>query len=280
MKKIMVCLLLALGWNANAQTFEGIIRWSIKTDATDAATKAKMKDAQAQAQQKMNDPATQAKIAEMQAKMNDPQMKAMMDANPQMKAQIESAMKMATGGGDMSAMVPQGMTIELKGGNFITKMEGGAMAMETLFLKDKNQVYQIDRQNKTYSAIPTGSRPDQPSGTPPKITKTSETMKILNHTCTKYIVEIAEHGQTLTENIWATTDIKDIDMKSMARNHVGRGGAFYVDGMEGFPMRIESNAGGMSMTMEVTEIKKETLDPADFSIPADFTETQGMFGKH
>jgi hypothetical protein len=32
------------------------------------------------------------------------------------------------------------------------------------------------------------------------------------------------------------------------------------------------------MTMEVTEIKRESLNAADFTIPSDFTETQGMFG--
>ena len=46
----------------------------------------------------MNDPATQAQMKEMQEKMNDPEFKAMMESNPQLKAQMEAAMKMMQGG--------------------------------------------------------------------------------------------------------------------------------------------------------------------------------------
>ena len=52
----------------------------------------------AEAQKKMNDPATQAQMKEMQEKMNDPEFKAMMESNPQLKAQMEAAMKMMQGG--------------------------------------------------------------------------------------------------------------------------------------------------------------------------------------
>jgi Domain of unknown function (DUF4412) len=274
MKKILICFLLLLTGMARAQNFEGAISWSMKYDITDPALKAKM----AEGQQKQADPATQAKMKEMQAKMNDPQMKAMMDANPQMKAQMEAAMKMAQGG-NTNSMMPSGFTMKTKGQNTITKVEGGMMAMEVLYLKDKNQSYQLDRQNKTFSVLPSGTGAGQTNETQPKVTKTTETAKILNYNCTKYIVEISEHGQAATEFIWTTTDIKDIDLKSLAKQRVGRGHSIYYEGMEGFPLRIEIKSAQADIMMEVTEIKRETLDASDFAIPADFKETPGMYGK-
>ena len=275
MKKLIPCFLLLFALTAKAQNFEGTIKWSMKMDITDPARKAKMEEAK----KRMSDPAAQARMKEMQAKMNDPQMKAMMEANPQMKTQMEAMMKMQ--GGDMSAMMPKGFTIMVKGQNTLTKMEGRPMAMEILYLKDKDNAYHLDRQNKTYSAMMTGNRSGQASpSTPPKVTKTSETTRILNYTCTKYLVEIAEGNRTITQSIWTTTEIKDIDFKNMAKHRMGGGQAIFYEGMEGVPLRVESNMGESSMVMEVTEIKKESLNPADFSIPADFKETQGMMGKY
>ncbi len=274
MKKLISFFLVLFALTAHAQNFEGTIKWSMKMDL-DPATKAKMDDAQ----KKMKDPATQAQMKLMQDKMNDPQMKAMMDANPQMKAQMESAMKMIQGG-SIGDMIPKGFTIRLKGQNILTTMDGGVMAMEILYLKDKDQAYQLDRQNKTYSPMMTGNRPVQASSsTAPKVTKTSETAKILNYTCTKYLVDITEGDRTIHQSIWATTEIKDIDLKGLAKQRMGRGQSFFHEGIDGFPLRVASNMTEGNVTMEVTEIKKESLNAADFSLPADFKETQGMFGK-
>jgi hypothetical protein len=270
----MFCFLLLLTQAAWAQSFEGTIQWSMKADITDPATKAKMADAQA----KMNDPATQAKLKEMQAKMNDPQMKAMMESNPQMKAQMENMMKMMQGG-DANAMMPKGFIIKMKDQNFITMMEGGPMAMEILYRGDKGQSYRLDRQNKSFSVMPAGRGQGAPQ-TAAKVTKTSETTKILNYNCTKYLVEVQEGGRTITQSIWTTTDIKDIDLKNLAKQRMGRGQSIFYDGMDGVPLRIESATTEGKMTMEVTDIKRESLSAGDFVIPSDFKETPGMFGRN
>lgn len=277
MKKLIPCLLLLFAVIAKAQNFEGTIRWSMKMEITDPAIKAKMEEARKQ----MSDPAMQAKMKEMQAKMNDPQMKAMMDANPQMKAQMENAMK-AMQSGDLNSMMPKGFTLKLKGQNTLTRMEGGPMALELLYLKDKDQSYHLDRQAKTYSPVNTNRAGQGPQSNPdnkPKVTRTSETRTILNFNCTKYLVEIKEANRTINEIIWATTEIKDIDFASLSRQRVGRGQSIFFEGMEGVPLRVEVAMSEGTTTMEVTEIKKETLSAADFVIPADFKETQGMFGK-
>jgi len=272
MKKIFTVVLVLAMSSAWAQTFEGTIKWSMKMDITDPAMKAKM-DA---SQQKMNDPAQQERMKKMQEQMNDPKMKAMMDANPAMKAQMENMMKMQQGGGDPSAFMPKGMIMRIKDGNSLVTMDGGMMAGDFLHTKDKS--VRLDRQAKTYSVLPTGEMPGQ-NRPKPTVAKTSETMKILGYNCTKYVSTMTEGDRVVTSNIWTTTDIKDIDIKAMARQRMGRGQSMYSENMEGVPLRVESSTKEGNMIMEVTEIKRESLNAADFTIPADYTETQGMFGR-
>ena len=269
-KLLLATLMLVLVMTGQAQSFEGIIKWSMNIEITDSEMKAKM----AEAQKQMNDPA---KAKEMEAKMNDPQFKAMMESNPQMKAQMEAAMKMMKSG-DMNSMMPKGFTLEVKNGNTLSKVEGGMMdKMEVLYLKDKKQSFNINRANKTYSALPT--RSDQ-SHAPQdvKVTKTSETTKILNYTCTKYLVESTYNGKPTTQALWTTTEIKDLDLKSLSQQRVGNQQAIFYDKVDGVPLRIEMTMKEGKMHMEVTSVKKQALPAANFAIPADFKEVPMNMG--
>lgn len=272
-------LLAVVATQVSAQNFEGTIKWSMKMEITDPALKAKMADGQ----KKMNDPANQARMKEMQAKMNDPQMKAMMENNPQMKAMMEKMAQGQQGGGNdmMSNMMPKGMIIKIKDGNSLVTMDGGMMAGDVLTQKDKPESIRLDRQNKTYSVMPSGKGPgtEMNEGAKPVVTKTNETTKIIGYNCTKYVVVMTERGQTITNNIWATTEIKDIDMKAFAKHKMGRGQSMFYEGIDGIPLKIESGTKEGNMVMEVTEIKKESLNASDFTIPSDYKETKGMFGR-
>ncbi len=286
MKKLMtLAVLLFVVFQSRSQGFEGTIKWTMKMDVTDPKAKADMDKMSAQ----MNDPKMQAQMKELQAKMDDPAFKKQMEANPQMKAQMENMMKMMQGqsggasGGAANSMMPSGMTMKLKGSNTLMTMDGGMMGgMEILHMSDKNQSVRLDRQNKTYSVLPSGP----PGGGDPskkmadiKFTKTGETTKILGYNCTKYIAEMKEGNETLKQNFWTTTEIKDIDLKALSSQHMGQGGRPMLPaGVEGVPMRIESNTAQGSMIMEVAEIKKESLSASDFTIPSDFKETKMGFG--
>jgi len=275
MKNVILMVALLFCVKAFSQTFEGTIKWSMKTEITDPKQKAQMEAAQKQ----LSDPANQARIKEMQAKMNDPQFKAMMDSNPQMKAQMDKMMGSMTGG-DISSMIPKGFIVKIKGKNTLTKMDGGMMANnEFLHLGDKNQSYSVDRQNKTYSVMNATQAKTESTTTDAdvKVTKTSETAKILNYNCTKYIVETTSHGTTITQFLWATTEIKDFDLKALSKQNFGKGQRMFYDKVDGVPLKIEMKTNEMNMTMEATEIKKESLSAADFTIPADFKEVPGMF---
>jgi hypothetical protein len=269
-KNILLLLVLLYAGTMNAQTFEGIVKWAIESEVTDPEAKAKMEEAQ----RKMKDPANQARMKEMQDKMNnDPQFKKMMESNPQMKAQMEAMMKAQEGEGDMmSSMMPKSFMIKIKGPNTLTKMEGGMMGnMEILHLKDKNQSYRIDRPSKTYSVLPNTPAKMENEGEV-NVTKTNEKIKVLNYTCTKYIIETTHKGQVGQQIFWTTTEIKDFDLKSMAQQHAGDGSSWYFDKVDGVPLKMEIAHPHGKMIMTAVEIKKQSLPAADFAIPAGYKE--------
>ena len=273
MKTLVTILFLLVSVCCFSQNFEGTIKWSMKSEITDPKMKAQMEEAQ----KKMNDPETQKQMKEMQAKMNSPEMKAMMDKNPQMKQQMEASMKMMQGG-DMSSMFPKGFTLKVKNGNALTMMEGGTMGdFETLFLKDKDQAYMINKASKTYSVIPPSS--NNKSQSQVTVKKTTETQKILNYNCTKTIVTITDKGTTITQNLWITTEIKGLDLKSLAKQRGESSYSMFYENMEGVALKMEMTTPQAKMVSEVTEIKKEALASSIFAIPAGFTETK-LPGQH
>ena len=189
---------------------------------------------------------------------------------------MEKQLKMMQGmqSGGSGSMMPQGFTIKIKGGNRLTIMEGGMMTGEMLYQKDKDQTVRLDRPNKTYSVLPTGG--GNTNGTPmtPKVTKTGETAKILGYNCTKYVVEITEGGRPSTQSIWTTTDIKDFDLKSLAKQRMGQGQSLFYEGMDGVPLKIQASTKEGNMVMEAIDMKRETLDASLFTVPADYKEVK------
>jgi len=273
MKKLLTLALCDYATVLCAQDFEGTMTWKITSEITDPKMKAQMEEAQ----KKASDPAAQAQMKELQAKMEDPQFKQMMESNPQMKAQIEAAMKMAQGG-DLSSMMPKGYTAKFKNKNMLSVMEGGMMAnTEFLYLSGEDKAYVINRSAKTYSPLATSPAEDKDKkDTDVKITKTGETMRILNYTCTKYIADVkSEKGTSMQQIFWATKDIPGIDYKAIAKQRMGNSSQrmWYAE-IDGVPLRVEMKIPQGNMTMEATEIKKQSLPASDFVIPTGFKETK------
>jgi hypothetical protein len=265
--KLVFALLLVVGVT-QAQDFEGTIKWSFKIDFTDPKMKAQV----AEAQKQMSDPAVQAQLKQAMERMNTPEMKKMMETNPQLKAQMEAMMKNMQGNAGGS-LIPTGFTLKTKNGNVLTQAEGGMLAgSETLYLKDKNESYLINRDAQTYTVIPqheTMAEERDPSIT---IQKTNETQKILNYVCTKTIVTITEDEHTLKQIFWTTKEIKNLDLKNLSNQKMGDQ-AMYYKNIDGVPLKMEMSMPQGMMTMQVTEIKKEALPASSFQIPSGFTQT-------
>jgi hypothetical protein len=273
MKKLLCFSLLLVSIGASSQTFEGILRWSMKTEMSPA-----MKTQLDQGMQMLKDPAVQAKMKEMMEKMSDPQTKALMDANPQMKSQMENMLKQMQGGAtpDMSSLVPTGFTVKVKEGNTLATMEGGAMQMEILFLKEQDKTVRLDRKNKTFSVLTGANSSRQTNALSVSVTKTKETAKILGYTCTKYIAAVTENEETVNQVYWTTTEIKDLDVKSLTKQRMmGGGQSLFYDGIEGVPLKIEMSVQEAKIVMEIADIKREKLNAIDFTLPVNFKETQG-----
>lgn len=273
MKKLITLIVLLAAIGAQSQSFEGTIRWTISMEITDPAMKAKM----AEAEQQMNDPETQKAMKEMEEKMNDPEMKKMMEQNPQMKAAMENAMKMASGGGqpNMNSMMPKGMTIKMKGTNVATLMEGGMVDGTEILHKDGQPTIRVNRKDMTYSNMPER----KPGGPEPEInvTKGNETKKILGYECQKYVVDMKVEGQNVKQIMWTTTDIKDIDVKALARQRSAQGQPMFSDKINGFPLRIEVGMQQGNMVMEVAEIKRGSISDAEFNVPAGYKEVKSPY---
>lgn len=272
MKKLIPLFLLLAASSMQAQTFEGTIRWAMSMEISDPAMQAQM----AEAQKQLNDPEVQAEMKALQEKMNDPEMKKMMEQNPQVKAAMEQALKMQGGGspGGMDNMMPKGMTLKLKGANAVSIMEGGAVDGMEMLNKEGQPMVSINRKDKTYSKIPEGKPGAQPEVA---VNKSTETAKILGYSCQKYLVQMKVEGQVVNQTIWATTEIKDINMKALAKQRGADGRPIFSDKIEGFPLKMEVTMPQGNMVMEVKEIKRDKLNDADFSIPAGFKEVKSPY---
>ncbi len=272
MKNLIALFAVLATLGAQAQSFEGTVRWTMSMQFADPAMQAQM----AQAQQQMNDPEVQAELKAMQEKMNDPEMKKMMEQNPQVKAAMENAMKMANGGGqpDATNMMPREMVQKIKGGNMLTHMVGGMVDGMEMLHRDGQPVIRINRKEKTYSKLA-----EAPAGPEPEINviKSPETAKILGYTCQKYLVEMVSDGQTVKQTMWTTTEIKDMDLKALVRQRNPQGQRMFSDKVSGFPLKIEAGSAQGSMVMQVEEIKREKLNDADFAVPAGFKEVKSPY---
>jgi hypothetical protein len=270
MKKLLVLLagLAALTLTASAQNFEGTITWGLKYTMSD-----EMSQPMQGAQSMMNDPAM---LAQMQAAMNDPQMKAMMAANPQMKAMMDNMSKGGGmgAGGMMDSMVPKSVSMKIKGNSSLSIIEGGMTAGEILTPSDKNLAYLIDRPSRTYTTMNQGTAAAVAPAGKFKISKTSETTKILGYTCTKTVVEeTSGRGPATSYTIWSTTEIAGANSKQFAQLKLSEGGdTSFMSAIDGVPLRMEIAAPEMKMTMEATGVKRESLPDSLFALPAGFTE--------
>lgn len=258
MKKLVLgVVLIFLVMTGRGQDFEGSIKMTMKIEG----------------QKKAPDPAQQAQLKELQEKMNDPEFKSMLDANPQMKTQMEAMVKVLAMN-DPSAMMPSAIITKVKGNQLKTILEGGLFdKLEMINNAEKKETYSINHGTKTYTLLP---KPKIESQSKPKVTKTSETKKILNYNCTKYLVETTYgDGKTLSSNYWVTTELKGIDFKEIARKLMGNDPSFAFPDLPGAPMRIETVMPQMgTLTMETVEVKKGSVADSEFTIPSGYTEAK------
>ncbi|MCK6618604.1 MAG: DUF4412 domain-containing protein [Cyclobacteriaceae bacterium] len=250
MKRLLLSLvLICTSVLTQAQSFEGIITWTSKSDI-------KLSDEQVQ----------QMKAAkkQLEAQMNNPEFKKQMDANPALKEMMEKQLKNLDGmqGGGAINFMPEKMVTKVKGKN--TRSEMGTTVF--IYRGDQDKTWSVDTENKTYSEIK--STPSESTNGKLSVTKTTETATINGYNCTKYLMN-AEGSAMPPQWIWVTKDIKDIDPALFKRS--GNENLFIKD-IDGIPVKIEMNTPQGKMTMEMTELKRVKLPDSDFQIPAGYSK--------
>ncbi|QOI98766.1 MAG: DUF4412 domain-containing protein [Flammeovirgaceae bacterium] len=234
---------------AHAQSFEGIITWTSKSDI-------KLSDEQVQ----------QMKAAkkQLEAQMNNPEFKKQMKANPALKEMMEKQLKNIDNmqGGGAINFLPEKMITKVKGKN--TRSEMGTTVF--IYRGDQDKTWSVDTETKTYSEIK--STPVETANSKLSVTKTTETATINGYNCTKYLMN-AEGSGMPPQWIWVTKDIKDIDPALFKRS--GNENLF-VKEIDGIPVKIEMNTPQGKITMEMTELKRVKLPDSDFQIPAGYSK--------
>jgi hypothetical protein len=176
-------------------------------------------------------------------------------------------------------MLPTGMLMKIKEKKSVTKMDGGmSNNMEVLNAGDGKSYY-INRQNKTYwvqEDVEVNEEEPSPETT---VTKTKETRKVLTYTCTKYIVKTTSDREPMEQYIWATDEIKGLNIQDFFNGRQEANGQLVPDfkKIDGVPLRVEAGAQGVKMIMEVTEIKRGGVSTSDFEIPSGFKKTTPGF---
>jgi hypothetical protein len=90
-------------------------------------------------------------------------------------------------------------------------------------------------------------------------------------------VQSSENGTKMTRHIWTTTEINDLDIKSILTQNRGAGPQWYFDNIEGFPLKFEIRTNETLFTMEMINMEKSSFPDSDFIIPDDFKEVK--FGR-
>lgn len=250
MKRLLLSLvLICTSVLTQAQSFEGIITWTSKSDI-------KLSDEQVQ----------QMKAAkkQLEAQMNNPEFKKQMDANPALKEMMEKQLKNIDnmqGGGAINFM-PEKMVTKVKGKN--TRSEMGTTVF--IYRGDQDKTWSLDTEAKTYSEI--SSTPAEQDDLKLTVKKTTETATINGYKCTKYLLNM-EGSAMSTQWLWITTDIKDINPSLLKRG--GNENLFFKD-VDGIPVKIEVNTPQGKITSEMTELKRIKLPDSDFQIPAGYSK--------
>jgi hypothetical protein len=211
MKRLLLLLIVFAATATAAQSFEGVITWSVSYTATDTAHKA----------------------------------------------------------GGINPVFPKGFTMQFGKNSYLLSTEGGILPVETLWLGDKQQYYQINRANKTYTLLaPDSSAGKLPEQYRPVVIKTSETATLLGYPCTKYIIRF-KSDSSFTQTYWTTTAVNIPALKTLPGES---GQAMYYEGMQGLPLKMELTSPQMRLVTEVTAIKKMALPDSLFILPPGYKE--------
>jgi hypothetical protein len=180
---------------------------------------------------------------------------------------------MGEGADQMAAFMPQNYEYVVKGKKLKFKMNGGmtaAMMGEIIVDGETEEAWMLKHEEQTAYTFPKDE--EQEASPTPKITKEDEVINISGYECQKYkVVTETENGEVNTQYLWVTDKIK-LDRSSKAKEF--NTGSFFLDGIDGMPLKIMMENMGMTMIMTATTIDQKRVSDSEFAIPDNYEEKE------
>ncbi|MCW5520718.1 DUF4412 domain-containing protein [Aureitalea sp. L0-47] len=177
------------------------------------------------------------------------------------------------GADQMAAFMPNNYEYVFKGKKLKFKMNGGmtaAMMGDIIVDGEMEKAWMVKHEEQTAYTFPDN---DEEEETPtPTITKEDEIIAISGYECQKYkVVTQAENGEESTQYLWVTDKFK-IERTGGSKDL--NAGAFFLEEINGMPLKIMIENMGMTMIMTATTIDTKKVSDSEFDIPEDYEEKE------
>lgn len=134
-----------------------------------------------------------------------------------------------------------------------------------MLMEDERVAYEVEDEQDEVTSSTDDKKINGPKDVKaPLIEDMHSKEKILGYSTSKFKVTTYEDEEPLVLYYWMTEDIL---VKQVGQQ---MGVAVSLDGLTGFPLKIEGEFDGITMVQSVTSIKKEKLADGLFTVPADY----------
>jgi|TARA_B100001750_G_scaffold244215_1_gene261065 hypothetical protein len=194
-------------------------------------------------------------------------------------------------GGDMedraqvAMMVPESYKLYIKGNKTKVHMRGGMIGLmmgDVVIDGSTGRGFVISHMNDTAYEI--SADPNLKERVPPVILDEEELITIAGYECKKYKVVRNNPSGAMIQYMWVTNEIQ-MDLATSLGSTLKDSMPFWTEGLSGFPLKITTSFPGtpMSMTLTVTEVNRQRVDPSIFAVPAGYAieslDTRKLFGR-
>ncbi len=185
----------------------------------------------------------------------------------------------------VAMMVPESYRLFIKGNQTKVHMRGGMIGMmmgEVVIDGSTGRGYVISHMNDTAYEI--YADPNLKERAAPVIVDEKETIVIAGYECKKYKIIRNNPSGAMIQYMWVTDAIQ-MDLDTSFGGALKDSMPFWTEGLSGFPLKIITSFPGtpMTMSMTVTEVNRQDVDPSIFAVPAGYAieslDTRRLFGR-
>lgn len=268
---------------SQTSSFEGNMTWNVIVDVVDANAL----DTYKKEILKEDNSEIDETILELEQQLNDPEMQYLLLENPTIKSSMQKKLRelkdiqSANQYNFNNAFFPTSLQMYFKNNNSFTRIDGGSISKLTgniLYLNNQTTTYFIKDATKTYSSI-TDSSVINSSDHLVSLARTTDTMRILNYRCVKYILITEENNVVETSYFWVTSELPTMNHNAFRALGFATGNIHHEAFMQvhGIPLRIEYIENGFKFKMEVSDITPKLLPETYFILPPDYQKTNFGF---